>query len=96
MAKRAIKLHDKRTLHVYSNSPQDLKDWLEEFNWLTSHDFIEIRQRLLNDGVTELLKANATWADLYQAQKQRVANGDIAPPQAALAYIEPLENALKS
>ena len=53
-------------------------------------------ERLLNDGVTELLKANATWADLYQAQKQRVANGDIAPPQAALACIEPLENALKS
>jgi hypothetical protein len=53
-------------------------------------------ERLLNDGVTELLKANAAWADLYQAQKRRVANGDIAPPQAAMACIEPLENALKS
>ena len=55
MAKRAIKLHDKRTLHVYSSSPQDLKDWLEEFNWVTSHNFIEIRQGLLNDGADFLL-----------------------------------------
>ena len=55
MAKRAIKLHDKRTLHVYSSSPQDLKEWLEEFNWVTCNDFIEIRQRLLNDGADFLL-----------------------------------------
>ena len=55
MAKRAIKLHEKRTLHVYSSSPQDLKDWLEEFNWVTSHNFIEIRQHLLNDSADFLL-----------------------------------------
>ena len=55
MAKKAIKLHDKRTLHVYSSSSQDLNEWLEEFNWVASHDFVEIRQRLLSDDSALLL-----------------------------------------
>jgi LAO/AO transport system kinase len=53
-------------------------------------------ERLLNDGITDLLKANATWASLYQEQKARVASGEVAPPQAALACIEPLERALST
>jgi len=42
----------------------------------------------LNDGVTELLKANAAWAELYQAQKQRVASGEITPTQGVLVCLE--------
>ena len=45
-------------------------------------------ERLLNDGVTELLKANAAWAELYQAQKQRVASGEITPTQGVLVCLE--------
>ncbi|MEH6348041.1 MAG: EAL domain-containing protein [Bermanella sp.] len=55
MAKRAIALHDKRTLHVYSSSPQDLKSWLTEFSWVSSVSFVEIRQRLLSDNPELLL-----------------------------------------
>ena len=53
-------------------------------------------ERLLNDGISDLLKANATWAALYHEQKARVASGEITPPQAALACIEPLGKALSS
>ena len=45
-------------------------------------------ERLLNDGVTELLKANTAWADLYQTQKQRVASGEITPTQGVLVCLE--------
>jgi len=55
MAKRAIALHEKRTLHVYSSSPQDLKSWLTEFSWVSSYNFVEIRQRLLSDNPELLL-----------------------------------------
>ncbi len=54
MAKKAIKLHDKRTLHVYSSS-QDLNDWLAEFNWVASYNLVEIRRRLLSDDSALLL-----------------------------------------
>ena len=53
-------------------------------------------ERLLNDGVTDLLKANAAWAALYNEQKARVASGEVTPPHAALACIEPLGKALSS
>ena len=53
-------------------------------------------ERLLNDGISDLLKANASWAALYNEQKARVAAGDVAPPQAALACIAPLEKALNA
>ena len=53
-------------------------------------------ERLLNDGITDLLKANATWAALYHEQKARVASGEVTPPHAALACIEPLGKALYS
>jgi len=45
-------------------------------------------ERLLNDGVTELLKANTAWAGLYQTQKQRVASGEITPTQGVLVCLE--------
>ena len=51
-------------------------------------------ERLLNDGVTELLKANTAWADLYQTQKQRVANGEITPTQGVLVCLESVTNKL--
>ena len=53
-------------------------------------------ERLLNDGITDLLKANAAWAALYHEQKALVASGEVAPPHAALACIKPLEKALPS
>ncbi|MEC8695169.1 MAG: methylmalonyl Co-A mutase-associated GTPase MeaB [Pseudomonadota bacterium] len=53
-------------------------------------------ERLVNDGITDLLKANATWAALYHEQKARVASGEVTPPHAALACIEPLGKALSS
>ncbi|MEC8126069.1 MAG: methylmalonyl Co-A mutase-associated GTPase MeaB [Pseudomonadota bacterium] len=53
-------------------------------------------ERLLNDSITDLLKANATWAALYHEQKARVASGEVTPPHAALACIGPLGKALSS
>ena len=53
-------------------------------------------ERLLTDGITDLLKANATWAALYNEQKARVASGEVTPPHAALACIKPLAKALSS
>lgn len=51
-------------------------------------------ERLLSDGITDVLKTNPAWASLYQAQKAQVADGTVAPPAAALACIRPLTDAL--
>ena len=52
-------------------------------------------ERLLNDGITEMLKANTVWAATYQRMRDAVAQGAMAPPQAALACIQPIRDALK-
>lgn len=52
-------------------------------------------ERLLNDGITEMLKADAHWAATYQRMREAVAQGAMAPPQAALACIQPIRDALK-
>ena len=51
-------------------------------------------ERLLNNGITDLLKANATWAKLYHEQKDLVARGEISPTQAALSCTELLKKHL--
>jgi LAO/AO transport system kinase len=52
-------------------------------------------ERLLNDGITEMLKANTVWAATYQRMRDAVAQGAMAPPKAALACIQPIRDALK-
>jgi len=51
-------------------------------------------ERLLNDGITDMLKADMQWAARYQHMREAVSRGDMAPPQAALACIEPIRDAL--
>ena len=45
-------------------------------------------ERLLNDGITDLLNANTTWAGLYKKQKDLVDRGELSPTQAALRCTE--------
>ena len=51
-------------------------------------------ERLLNDGLTAMLKADPSWAGTYQRMREAVDSGEMAPPQAALACITPIQEAL--
>lgn len=53
-------------------------------------------ERLLNDQITDLLKTDPNWRQIYQDQHQRVGSGQVAPPAAALACLEPLKQALRT
>lgn len=51
-------------------------------------------ERLLKDGVADMLKSDPNWNRLYQTQRALVADGKVAPPIAALHCIQPLTDAL--
>jgi hypothetical protein len=53
-------------------------------------------ERLLNDQVAELLKTDPTWRRIYQRNYQSVQHGEMAPPAAAMACLDPLKQALSS
>ena len=53
-------------------------------------------ERLLNDQVAELLKTDPTWRRIYQRNHQAVQHGEMAPPAAAMACLDPLKQALSS
>jgi LAO/AO transport system kinase len=53
-------------------------------------------ERLLNDQVAELLKTDPKWHQTYQRNYQAVQDGEIAPPAAAIACLDPLRHALSA
>lgn len=47
--------------------------------------------RLLNDGIAVLLKSNPAWTETHELLKERVARGDLSPPQAALSCLTEIQ-----